>query len=84
MATKRRSRYRNPEFLKALGERVRSLRIKKGYSIDRLAKETESLSPAVIYRLESGSTDVQICVLLRISETLEIPLRKLLSFRQAK
>jgi transcriptional regulator with XRE-family HTH domain len=74
----KRKRYQNPVFLKALGEHCKKMRIQRGYSIDRLSKEGEMLSPAVIHRLESGNSDVQITVLLRIAMVLEIPVNELL------
>lgn len=77
----RRKRYKNPEFRRVLGEHIRELRTRRGYSIDRLSRESEQLSPAVIYRLENGLSDVQISVLLRISDTLDLPLWKLLQFK---
>jgi transcriptional regulator with XRE-family HTH domain len=63
-------RYRNEPFLKNLGARCRQLRLQKGYSIDRLSKESNQLSPASIDRLEKGNTDTHILVLLRYVETL--------------
>jgi len=76
----KRKRYRNPKFLTALGEHCRKIRIAKGYSIDRLSKEADLLSPASIHRLEQGQTDVQITVLYRIAETLDVDLKSLLDF----
>ncbi len=78
--TKSRSRYKNDPFLKALGVRCRQLRLEKGYSIDRLYKESEQLSPASIDRLEKGLADSQILVLARYAETLQVPLVELFSF----
>lgn len=73
-------RYRNQKLLNALGDHVRKCRIKKGYSIDRLSKEAEQLSPAAIHRVENGQSDCQVSVLYRIADVLEIPLRDLFSF----
>jgi phage repressor protein C with HTH and peptisase S24 domain len=75
-----RSRYKNEFFLKALGEHCRALRIKKGYSIDRLAKEANQLSPASVHRLERGLADSQILVLVRYAEALDVPLMELFTF----
>lgn len=76
----RRKRYKNEAFLKALGESCRRLRKQKGYSIDRLAKESEQLSPASIDRLERGSGDSQILVLLRYAQAINVSLLDLFSF----
>lgn len=75
-----RKRYRNDAFLKNLGERCRKLRLHKGYSIDRLSKESNQLSPASINRLEHGNADTHILVLLRYAETLGITLYDLFSY----
>ncbi|MBX3022616.1 MAG: helix-turn-helix domain-containing protein [Bdellovibrionales bacterium] len=76
----KRTRYKNVGFLKALGESCRRLRIQRGYSIDRLAKESDQLSPSTIDRLEKGTGDSQILVLLRYAEVLGVSLLELLSF----
>jgi len=81
-STAPRKRYKNDRFLKALGENCRKYRHQKGYSIDRLAKESEQLSPATIDRLERGLADSQILVLYRYAEVLGIPLIDLFSFVQ--
>ncbi len=76
----RRKRYHNTNFLGALGAHCKKVRIAHGYSIDRLAKEGILLSPATIHRLEQGTSDVQITVLLRIAAVLEVKLTDLVKF----
>lgn len=73
-------RYKNLGFRKALGEHCKKIRIKKGYSIDRMWREGEQLSPAAIQRLENGTHDVHISLLYRYAEVLEIPVKTLLDF----
>jgi len=75
-----RRRYKNEVFLKALGENCRRLRQKKGYSIDRLSRESEQLSPASIDRLERGLGDSQILVLVRYASAISVSLLDLLAF----
>lgn len=75
-----RRRYKNASFLKQLGDHCRSLRLKMNYSIDRLSKESDQLSPASVDRLERGLGDSQILVLLRYAETLGLSLLDLFSF----
>lgn len=77
---KTRKRYKNDAFLQLLGNHCRNLRRQRGYSIDRLAKESDQLSPATIDRLERGLADSQILVLLRYAETLGMTLLELFSF----
>ncbi len=72
--------YFNKNYLVALGEHCRSIRIKKGYSINRVARESEKLSPSVILRLESGLGAVTISSLIRYAQVLEIPPKKLFDF----
>jgi len=77
-------RYKNFEFLKALGAHCQKLRTSKGFSIDRMAREGELLSPSVIHRLETGAGAVTVSVLLRYAEVLEIPLKRLMDFPYQK
>ncbi len=76
----KRSRYKNEAFLKTLGKHCRKLRVQRGYSIDRLAKESNQLSPSSIDRLERGLADSQILVLLRYAEVLGLTLLDLFAF----
>lgn len=76
----RRKRYRNERFLNSLGDRCKKLRLQKGYSIDRLSKESNQLSPASIDRLEKGKSDTHILVLLRYVETLGSNLHDLFAY----
>ncbi|MEW6055340.1 MAG: LexA family transcriptional regulator [Bdellovibrionota bacterium] len=76
----RKPHHRNPAFLALLGEHCKKLRVQKGLSIDRVAKESDSLSTSVIHRLESGSRPVSVNSLVRYAEVLEIHPKKLLDF----
>lgn len=76
--TKRR--YRNDPFLRALGDHCQALRKERDYSIDRLSKESEKLSPSVIHRLESGSGPVSVSALFRYARVLQVHPKSLLDF----
>lgn len=78
--TIKRNRYKNSSFLKALGEHCRKLRVQRGYSIDRLSKESDQLSTSSIDRLERGLGDSQILVLVRYAEVLNLNLLDLFAF----
>jgi transcriptional regulator with XRE-family HTH domain len=78
------TRYKNQGFLKALGDHCHKLRVSKGFSIDRMAREGELLSPSVIHRLETGAGAVTVSVLLRYAEVLDIPLKRLMDFPYEK
>lgn len=80
MGKAKKPRYKNDLFLKTLGSHCRRLRQQKGYSIDRLAKESDQLSPGTIDRLERGLSDSQILVLFRYAEALGYSLNDLFSF----
>jgi transcriptional regulator with XRE-family HTH domain len=71
--------YRHAEFQKALGDHCRKLRTQKGYSVNRLAREAERLSPDAIIRLESGGV-VTTVTLYRFADVLGIPVKKLFDF----
>lgn len=76
----RGKRYRNDPFLKMLGEHCRTIRVARGYSIDRMAKESEQLSSSVIHRLESGSGPVTVAALYRFAQVLDLHPRDLFDF----
>jgi len=73
-------RYKNLAFRKALGEHCKKIRIKNGFSIDRMWREGDQLSPSAIQRLENGTHDVHVSLLYRYAEVLEVPIRALLDF----
>ncbi|OYZ15225.1 MAG: hypothetical protein B7Y39_16525 [Bdellovibrio sp. 28-41-41] len=80
MGKTKTTRYKNDLFLKSLGQHCRQLRKQKGLSIDRLAKESDKLSPGTIDRLERGLSDSQVLVLLRYAEVLGCSLLDLFAF----
>lgn len=77
-------RYKNPELLKELGRHCQQIREKKGYSIDRMSRESEQLSKGTIHRLETGTGDTQFTALYRYAKTLQIPMKRLFEFSMAE
>ncbi|MBI3554736.1 MAG: LexA family transcriptional regulator [Deltaproteobacteria bacterium] len=77
---KAKQHYANVEFLRGLGAHCRRLRQQKGYSIDRLSKESDQLSTSVIHRLETGNGPVTVTALFRYAEVLELMPKQLLDF----
>lgn len=67
-------------FLEALGRHCEKLRKDRGYSIDRMAKESETLSSSVIHRLETGSGAVTVTALYRYAQLLKVEPKELLDF----
>jgi transcriptional regulator with XRE-family HTH domain len=43
-------------------------------------REGDQLSPSAIQRLENGTHDVHVSLLLRYAEVLEVPIKKLFEF----
>lgn len=78
------SRYKNSAFLRGLGTYCRRLRKKKGYSIDRMAREGDQLSPGAIQRLEMGEADVHVSLLHRYASVLAIPVSSLFGFEKER
>jgi DNA-binding XRE family transcriptional regulator len=78
-STKNRASKSKAAFLKAFGEHVKKVRMASGYSQDRVYLEGQ-LSRATMSRIERGEVDVQIWTLLRISKTINVPLKKITDF----
>lgn len=76
-------RHRDGDFLKALGAHVKKLRIKKGYSIDRIYLEGEGLNRSSVSRIERGLIDPQIGTLNRIAETIGVTLADLVRVEES-
>ena len=70
-------------FLKKLGKNVANIRKAKGFSQDRLYMES-GLARRTIDRLETGDVNPGAMTLLRISETLEVPLSDLVDIENAQ
>jgi len=74
--------FKNEDFLQALGEHCRKQRYKKGYTVDRLHRESsKKLSLSVIHRLERGRGAITILSLLRYAQTLQLEPKDLLDFQ---
>ena len=71
---------RNIRLTKALGERIRELRIKKGLSQEDLANEAD-IPLSQIGRIERGENNPTISTLFVIAKALEIPLKNLLDLK---
>jgi transcriptional regulator with XRE-family HTH domain len=56
---------------KAIGERIRKIRLQKDYTQDNMAAELE-ITPGAYAKIERGETDPSATRLLRIAEVLEV------------
>ncbi len=80
----KKTRYRDTPFLKQIGQHCQALRKKKGYSIDRLAKESDRLSTSVIHRLETGESPVNLLGIFRYAQALGVHPKTLLDVDLSK
>ena len=64
-------------FLKNLGQRIRSLRIAAGWSIESLARRSE-LSPRFLSEIEAGRGNVSVARLSQLAHALEQPIQNLI------
>jgi len=67
-------------FLKALGERIRELRLQKDMSQEELGFLVGN-SGKQIGRIERGENNVTSCMLYQISKILKIELREIFDFK---
>jgi len=67
------------EFLKALGQRLRTLRKEKGLSQVDVGVAMDNYAEQV-GRIERGELNVTICTLKKLAETLHISLSDLMDF----
>jgi SOS-response transcriptional repressor LexA len=78
----RAKHFRDTRLLGALGQHCQKLRVQRGYSIDRLAKESDQLSTSVIHRLESGKGAVTVSAVFRYAVALNIAPKELFDIPQ--
>ena len=70
----------NKTFLKALGERIRELRLRKNMTQEELGFEVGN-SGKQIGRIERGENNVTSCMLFQISKALKIEMKELFDFK---
>jgi transcriptional regulator with XRE-family HTH domain len=74
---------KNKKLIKAVGERIRSLRLDLDISQEELANEAD-IPLSQVGRIERGETNPTISTLFVISEALKIELSALLDFKLKK
>ena len=65
------------ENLKSFGEMVRKIRMEKSPSLNKLAFSRGGVTSATLSRIENGQVDFKFSTLIRLSQTLDIPLAEL-------
>ena len=76
----RKKYYRNDNFLKQIGLRIRQIRTQKGISQEALAFECDYADFSQINRMELGKVNFSVSYLKLIAEKLEVPVTELLNF----
>ncbi|GAB3857078.1 hypothetical protein GCM10028822_30210 [Hymenobacter terrigena] len=74
---------KNPLFVQAFGEHLRTLRVRKGMTQHELADEAD-VSWSTIIRIEKGRLAATIDVLASVARALQIPLWELLKLSEPK
>lgn len=75
----RKKYYRDEQFLKELGLRIRQLRLEKGMTQEELAFECDYADFSQINRIELGKVNFSISYLKLIAQKLQVPVSSLLS-----
>tara|TARA_R110002049_G_scaffold38978_6_gene120469 strand:- start:83417 stop:83659 length:243 start_codon:yes stop_codon:yes gene_type:complete len=71
----------NEKFLVDLGNHIRKVRKKQGYTQERLANEI-NVDISQISRIERGILNTSISTIKAISDALGVPLKELLDFEK--
>ena len=66
-------------YQRSLGSRIRSIRCERGLSQRQLALMTET-SRSYLWKIETGTADVGIDVLIGIARALDVQVRDLIDF----
>lgn len=78
---RKRSYYRNDEFLKKIGTRIRKLRLAKGLTQMELAFNCGDFDYSQINRIELGKVNFSISYLILLAQALEVEPNELLIFK---
>ena len=66
-------------FAKSLGQRIRTLRLKKGISLKHFEAKENSIDRHALSNIENGKKVPNVYTLFRISLILDVPLEELVS-----
>lgn len=78
----RKKYYRDDNFIKKIGFRIRQIRTEKGMSQENLAFECDYADFSQINRIELGKVNFSISYLKLIAEKLDVPVTELLNFNE--
>jgi transcriptional regulator with XRE-family HTH domain len=74
------ARFRNEKFIKALGMRVREVRLAKGMTMEQLADEAK-MDYQQVLRVENGKVNATVSTMHRIATALNVPLSEIFDFQ---
>jgi transcriptional regulator with XRE-family HTH domain len=74
-----RTYYRDEQGVTAFGNKLREIRLEKGYSQERLANEA-GLPPSQISRIETGAINTSLSHICLIARVLKVKPRELMDF----
>ena len=77
----RKKYYRDDDFLKKVGLRIRQIRTQKNITQENLAFECNYADFSQINRIELGKVNFSLSYLSLIAEKLEVPTSELLNFK---
>ena len=73
------TKIRDKKYLKALGNKIKDLRIKRNISVYDLSYES-SVSRSQINSIEKGDINTTICTIKAIADALEVDVKDLVDF----
>ena len=65
------------ENLKLFGEMIHKMRMEKSPSLNKIAFSRDGVTSATLSRIENGQVDFKFSTLIKLSQTLEIPLTEI-------
>lgn len=75
----KRTYYKDEQGIAAFGSKLREIRLKKGYSQERLANEA-GLPPSQISRIETGAINTSLSHICLIARILKVKPKELMDF----
>ncbi len=79
MGVAKRTYYKDEQGVIAFGNKLREIRLKKGYSQERLANEA-GLPPSQISRIETGVINTSLSHICLIARVLKVKPKELMDF----
>lgn len=65
------------ENLKIFGEKIRKIRMEKSPSLNKIAFTRDGVTSATLSRIENGQVNFKFSTLIKLSQTLDVPIIEL-------